>query len=137
MLLLIVGTIAGIICAIVANEKGRNPIGWFFLGFFFGLFAVIASLIVTNLKEIRDREEFMEIEQRRLREQLHQERIKSEKLRQYTQTRLDIHDRELQIDTRNIGHLLDSDKDKELFGDTDDSPKKENPRQIDDFNTEY
>ena len=136
MLLIIVGLIAGTICALVANQKGRNPIGWFFLGFFFGLFGVIASLVVSNLNEFRQREESMEIEQKRLREQLHQERIKTEKLRQYTQMRLDIHDKELKIDTRNIGHLLDSKKDQELFGNIKEAPKNNYPRQADDLNTE-
>lgn len=105
---IIVGIITGIICVLVANHKGRNVIGWFFLGFFFGIFALIASLIVSNLKEAKEKEQHFELEQRRLREQLHQERIKTDKLRQYTQMRLDIHDRELQIDTRNIGPLLNA-----------------------------
>ena len=129
--------ISGIICAVIANNKGRNVIGWFFIGFFLSIIGIVIALVVSDLKEAKAKEEYMEIEQRRLREQLHQERIKSEKMRQYTQMRLDIHDRELQIDTRNIGHLLDSNNEKELFGDTNDFPKKENPGQIDDFNMEH
>ena len=129
--------LTGIICAIIANQKGRNVIGWFFIGFFFSLIGVVIALVVSNLKEIKAKEEHMEIEQRRLYEQLHQERIKTEKLRQYTQKRLDIHDRELQIDTRNIGPLLDSNNEQELFGETNDFPTEENPRQMNDFNTEH
>ena len=135
---LIVGVIAGIICALVANYKGRSVIGWFFLGFFFGIFALIASLIVSNLKEAREKEAYMEMEQRRLREQLHQERIKTDKLRQYTQMRLDIHDRELQIDTRNVEHLLKAGNEQEILGNKPEPPTQETPRDdIGDLKTEF
>ena len=73
-----------------------------------GVLGIILSLIVSNLNEAKLKEQHFETEQRRLREQLHQERIKTDKLRQYTQARLDIHDKELQIDTRNIGHVLNA-----------------------------
>ncbi len=135
-MVIILWIIAGIICALIANHKGRNVIGWFFIGFFLSIIGIVIALVVSNLKEEKAKEEHMEIEQRRLREQLHQERIKTEKLRQYTQMRLDIHDRELQIDTRNIGPLLDSKNDQELFGKLHDFPDYENPKQVDDFNSE-
>jgi hypothetical protein len=31
----------GITCAIVASQRGRDPIGWFFLGLFFSPWAII------------------------------------------------------------------------------------------------
>ena len=104
---LIVGIICGIICALAASSKGRSTVGWFFLGFFFGIFALIAVLIVSNRKEIEEKFVHSEMEQRRLREQLRQEQLKTEQFRKYAQVRLDAHDRELDIDTRHIGPLFE------------------------------
>jgi type II secretory pathway pseudopilin PulG len=102
----VVAAIFGIICALIAYSKGRNPIGWFFIGFLIGVFGLILVLVVSNLKEARQKEAHVQMEQRRLSEQLRQERLKSEQLRKHTQVRLDAHDRELKIDTRHIGPLL-------------------------------
>lgn len=135
-MVIIIGIICGIICAFMADHKGRSVIGWFFLGFLFGLFGLVASFIVSNLKEAKQKEEHVEIEQRRLREQLHQERIKTEKLRQYTQMRLDIHDKALQMDTRNIEHLLESGNDKKTLDAPKEFPAEENQRKVNDLNAE-
>ena len=99
--------IFGTICAVVAHSKGRNPIGWFFIGFFFTLLGLILILVVSNPKKAKAVEEHMEMEQRRLREQLRQEQLKTEQLRKYAQARLDIHDRELNIDTRHAEPLME------------------------------
>jgi len=102
----LVSIIFGTICAAIAEYKGRSVVGWFFLGFLFGIFALIVLLITSNLKAAEAKEQHVEMEQKRLREQLRQEQIKTEQLRKYTQVRLDLHDRKLDIDTRHIGHLL-------------------------------
>ena len=104
---LIIGVICGIICALAARSKGRSEIGWFFVGFFFGIFGLIAVLVVSNLKEVEEKFAHSEMEQRRLREQLRQEQLKTEQFRKYAQVRLDAHDRELDIDTRHIGPLFE------------------------------
>jgi ribosomal protein S27E len=114
---LVIAAIFGIICAAISHSKGRSVIGWFFLGFFFGIFALIAILLVSNLKEAKAKEAHMEMEQRRLSEQLRQERIKTEHLRRYTHARLDVHDKELKIDTRHIGHLLEQPNTQPILGD--------------------
>jgi predicted Zn finger-like uncharacterized protein len=101
-----IAIILGIICAVLASYKGRSVVGWFFIGFLFGIFGLIVLLVISNLKEAKTKEEHVEMEQRRLREQLRQERLKTEQFRKYTQVRLDTHDRELDIDTRHIGPLL-------------------------------
>jgi len=100
--------ICGTICALVGNAKGRNPVAWFLLGFFFHIFALIAVLICSNKKEAREKEENMRMEQRRLQEQLRQERLKNEMFRKHTQTRLDTHDNILQIDSRNTQAQLET-----------------------------
>ncbi len=99
--------IFGIICAAIANSKGRSVIAWFFIGFFFHILGLIIVLVVANLKDARQKEMEMEHEQRRLREQLRQERIKNDQFRKHTQVRLDTHDNALGLETRNIQPLLD------------------------------
>ena len=99
--------IFGIICAAIANSKGRSVIAWFFIGFFFGIFGLIILLVVGNLKDARQKEMEMKTEQRRLREQLRQERIKNDQFRKHTQVRLDTHDNALGLETRSIQALLD------------------------------
>lgn len=99
--------IFGIICAAIANSKGRSAIAWFFIGFFFHIFGLVILLVVGNLKDARQKEMEMENEQRRLREQLRQERIKNDQFRKHAQGRLDTHDDALGLETRNIQPLLD------------------------------
>jgi len=104
---LLIAIIFGIICALIAQSKGRSAIGWFFIGFLTGIIGLILALVVSNLKEAEQKQAHMEMEQRRLREQLRQERLKSEQFRKYTQVRLDVHDDKLKIDTRHVGPLLE------------------------------
>jgi hypothetical protein len=35
---------------IVASSKGRSGFGWFFLGFFFGIFALVAVALMPSIK---------------------------------------------------------------------------------------
>lgn len=89
----------GGITAAIASSKGRNPVGWFFLGALFSCFAIILILVLPNLKEIKAKEERLEEENRRIREQVRQEQMRLEAFRQQTNHRLDRHDQVLQIDT--------------------------------------
>lgn len=100
---LIVMGITGAIAAAIANSKGRNAFGWFFAGFFIGLIGIIIVAVLPNLNEQRHKDARIERENRRLREQLRQERIKGETFRQHTSARLDTHDQHLGLDTRS-GH---------------------------------
>jgi hypothetical protein len=97
--LLILCTVGGI-CAAIANSKGRSGVGWFFIGFFFGLIGIIVIACLSNLKEERAHRRHMESSNRRLREQLQQERVKSQAFQQHTLGRLDMHDNQLGLDTR-------------------------------------
>jgi hypothetical protein len=89
----------GIVVASIASNKGRNAVGWFFLGFFFGLIALIAVCIVSNLKEERARHERARLERRRLMEELRMERLRNRDAHGRTEARLSIHDRAVGIDT--------------------------------------
>jgi hypothetical protein len=100
-------SVFGAICAVMAKNKGRNAVGWFFIGFFLGCLGLILIAVVSNLKEERARYERMRRKQRRLREQLKQERMKNEAFQGHVSKRLDRHDDELDIDTRQVASAED------------------------------
>ena len=97
---ILLGLICATICAIVASNKGRNAVGWFFLGFFFGIFSLIAVCIASDVKARVQKELALANENRRLQEQVHQERIKLQQFQTHAQQRLDTHDQILNVDTR-------------------------------------
>ena len=97
---LIAGLVCGIIAAAIASSKGRNAVGWFFIGFLFGIIPVIIVACLSNLNQERAWRDSTERERRRLREQLRQERMKNEAFRDYSMGRFDAHDRALGMDTR-------------------------------------
>jgi len=102
---LIVCLICAFAAMAIAASKGRSQVGWFFGGLLLGVTGIIIVACISNLKHDRALREQMESEQRRLREQLRQERIKAESYRQYSLTRIDVHDRILGVDTRSTAAL--------------------------------
>jgi hypothetical protein len=42
----------GVACALIARNKGRSDKTWFFMGFFFGWFAVIFALLSENTRPL-------------------------------------------------------------------------------------
>jgi hypothetical protein len=42
--------IFAVLTAIVANNKNRNTVGWFILGFLFGIFALIVVALLPSLE---------------------------------------------------------------------------------------
>ena len=97
--------VCSIIAAMIASAKGRNVAGWAFGGFCLELLGVIIIACQSNLKTQQAQVERGDRERRRLREQLLQERQKTEAFRQYSMSRLDTHDRELGVDTRSANAL--------------------------------
>lgn len=97
---LLIAVVFGAICAGIASSKGRNAVGWFFIGFFFSCIGLIIILCLSNLKEEQAKWDAQNVEQRRLREQLRQEQMKNEAYRKHTAARLDAHDNRLGMDTR-------------------------------------
>ena len=93
------------ICSAIASSKGRNVVGWFFVGLLTAVIGIIIIACMSNLKQEKARIEWAESERRRLREQLRQERTKSESFRQYSTARLDAHDKALDVDTRSVAAL--------------------------------
>lgn len=96
---LVLMLVFGGIVAAIASSKGRNPVGWFFLGAFFFCLAIILVLVLPNLKEQQAKEARLEEENRRIREQVRQEQMRLEVFREQTNSRLQQHDQALRIDT--------------------------------------
>ena len=113
---LLFGVVWGIVAAAIASAKGRNVAGWFFGGFLGGLICVIVVACLSNLKT--ERRYRMQVEQanHRLREQLRQERIKTEAFREYSTSRLDAHDGALGMDTRAGGPMLEGGTSRRQLG---------------------
>lgn len=55
--ILVIGIICAIICAVMAEPRGRNKIGWALGGFFFGILAILILAIAgkTNEKIIEEK----------------------------------------------------------------------------------
>jgi hypothetical protein len=47
---LIGGLIAAVICGLIAATKGRNPLGWGILGFFFSILTLIVVIFIPSKK---------------------------------------------------------------------------------------
>jgi hypothetical protein len=103
---LIIIVVCGTIAAAIANSKGRSTVGWFFGGFFLGLIGIIIIACLSNKKEEQAYRDHVAQENRRLREKLDQERLKTEALRQHVTGRLDLHDAQLGTDTRSFRTAL-------------------------------
>lgn len=97
---LFIQLVFALICVAIANSKGRSALGWFFGGFFLGIIGLVIVACLSNKKEEDAKERRMQNEQRRLREQLRQERMRNETFQRYAAERLDAHDEHLHIDTR-------------------------------------
>ena len=105
-IVLIIKLICGGIASAIASSKGRNAVGWFFGGFIIDVIGVIIVACLSNLKVEEKQRRHAARETRRLREQLNQERMKSEAFRQHATSRLDMHDGQLSIDTRSAHAAL-------------------------------
>ncbi|MBN1808505.1 MAG: DUF4339 domain-containing protein [Planctomycetes bacterium] len=105
---IIVRCITGGIAAAIASSKGRNTGGWFAAGFFLDIIGIVIVAVLPNLKEQQNLRNRHSRENRRLREQLRQEKMKSETFRRHAASRLDAHDNVLGVDTRNVQALPES-----------------------------
>jgi len=50
MEIVVIALFCGILTAVGAGSKGRNTVGWFFVGFFFGPFGLILVLLVKKIE---------------------------------------------------------------------------------------
>jgi hypothetical protein len=109
MPLLIFALLMAVVCSLVANSRGRSALGWFFIGFFFGIFALIVLFVIPDLKELAAREERLRAENRLLREQVKSHRVVADQRHERQERRLTVHDRALGVDTSGAPQLPDGD----------------------------
>ncbi|MEQ1633648.1 MAG: DUF4339 domain-containing protein [Planctomycetota bacterium] len=98
----------GIACALIANNRGRSSVAWFFIGFFFSCLALIILLCITDLKQEAQRDQRHQQETRRLREQIAKERQVADSRHAEVGRRLVAHDQVLGVDTANVPELTSS-----------------------------
>ncbi|MEZ6038706.1 MAG: DUF4339 domain-containing protein [Planctomycetota bacterium] len=89
----------GVICAAIASNRGRSAAGWFFIGLFLQCIGLILVLVLPDLKVQEEREKRVRLENRRLREQLNNERQVADQRHQHVERRLGVHDEALGVDT--------------------------------------
>lgn len=89
-----------LVVATIAHSRGRNPVGWFLLGIFFSLIALLLVVLLPNLREEAEREDLHRGEQERLKEEFKAERGRVRTRLAEAEARLDRHDRLAGVDTR-------------------------------------
>jgi hypothetical protein len=104
----IIWAVFGLICALVANGRGRSPVGWFFIGAFLACFGLILLLVLPDLKLQEQKDRRHELENRRLREQLAKERQVADQRHGNVERRLGAHDQALGLDTSTAPELGNS-----------------------------
>lgn len=92
-------SVFGVICAVIAAGRGRNPIGWFLIGLFLQCLGIILVLVLPDLKRQEDREQRQRHETRKLREQLMKERQVADQRHHHIERRIGAHDAALGMDT--------------------------------------
>ena len=91
--------IVGLIVALIANHRGRDPYGWFLFGVFFSFLALVLVVVLPDLKKQQEREQRLMDENRRLREQLRKDRMMADSRHLEVRRRLEAHDSALAMDT--------------------------------------
>jgi uncharacterized protein DUF4339 len=92
--------LCGFIAALIAADKGRSPVGWFFGGLLFSAIGILVVAVLPSLKEQHLLQGRLESENQRLRDALRQEQLKNEAFRRQMQGRVDAHDRAIGVNTR-------------------------------------
>ncbi|MFQ5844229.1 MAG: DUF4339 domain-containing protein [Planctomycetota bacterium] len=96
---LVIMAVFGIVCSMVASNRGRSALGWFFIGAMFGCIGLIILLVIPNLKVEQERQERLRRQNRRLREKLRKDRQVADQRHGAVKQRLGIHDEALGVDT--------------------------------------
>ena len=99
-IILVIYLICGAVAAMLASQKGRSAVGWFFGGLFLGIVGIVIVAVLPDLKAEDARRKHAFAERRRLKEQLRQEKMKTESFRRHASYRLDTHDTALDMDTK-------------------------------------
>jgi hypothetical protein len=89
----------GGVCAALAHQRGRNPIGWFFVGFFANCIGLIVLLVIPDERKAQAQLETLRDQNRMLRERIEKDRMVSDQRHLDAEGRLKAHDRALGLDT--------------------------------------
>jgi hypothetical protein len=99
LIVLLIKVVFGGICAAIADSRGRNAVGWFFVGALFDCIALVILLVIPDLKKQQAMEQKLRDENRLLREQVRSNRLVHDQRLDTTDRRLAIHDRARGVDT--------------------------------------
>lgn len=108
LIVLLVKVVFGAVCASIAAGRGRSAAGWFFIGLVIDCFGLILVLVLPDLKQQQEREQRVELENRRLREQLAKERQVADHRHGHIERRLGAHDQALGLDTSTPPQLTEA-----------------------------
>ncbi len=111
---LLINGVFGFICSSIASGRGRDAVGWFFVGFIFGCLPIIILLALPDLKQEGEQRRRLMNENRRLRETVRKNRMVADQRYDATEKRLKAHDRALGVDTRPFDELSEHEKPPEL-----------------------
>ncbi len=103
LVVVLIYSVFGVVCALIAPSRGRSPVGWFFIGVVTQCIGIILILLLPNLKEEEAKEKRRRAETRKLRELLKKERQVSDHRHGAHDERLGAHDRALGVDTSSAG----------------------------------
>jgi len=89
----------GAVVAVIAQSRGRTPVGWFFIGLAAPCIGFILVLVLPDLKREQAQKARLSKENRRLRERVLKDRQASDQRHADTVRRLGAHDAVLGVDT--------------------------------------
>ncbi|MEM1450867.1 MAG: DUF4339 domain-containing protein [Planctomycetota bacterium] len=96
----VVWAVFGAIVAVIAQSRGRTPVGWFFIGLAAPCIGLILVIVLPDLKREQAQKERLRRENQRLRERARKDRQVADQRHAATIKRLGAHDAVLGLDTR-------------------------------------
>lgn len=96
---IIIWLVFGVICAVIANGRGRSAAAWFFIGLLLTCVGLIILLVLPDLKAEQERQRLMAMEQRRLEARVRKDRMVADNRHEASERRLSAHDAALGVDT--------------------------------------
>lgn len=96
--LLIMAAFGGVV-SMIANDRGRSPLGWFFIGALTPCIGLILVLVLPNAKLEEEQRRRVRRDHQRLREEVRKDRQVSDQRNAETARRIGAHDAVLGLDT--------------------------------------
>src|SRR5690349_6725468 len=99
VLQLIIYLCFGVACSLIAKQRGRSPVGWFFVGLFASCIGLILVLVLPDLRKQQEEMDRLRAQNRMLKERLDKDRMVADQRQGEIEGRLRAHDRVLGVDT--------------------------------------